>query len=210
MMEKENYRTQNVAEFLDFMLNFTASLSESITFHDLANSMTMSHCRRDVTDQHIKDLFIDDEKRVSALEADEAGFDDAVAFGKIQKLFKLMDTDNSGSLDHCELAMGMRKFTSCHDDLGKSIEECVATIQAVDDDGDGLLDEQEFAKLVAKFANSAEVELHYLIDFMVVQCSMQKNSKKEEEYLQAYRNKKVPDKRRRSSIFETMQNMWLS
>lgn len=212
MMEKGNDRTQDLAEFMDFMLNFSASLSGAIGFHDLANAVTISNCRRDVTDQDIKALFIDEEKLFSALEADEAGFEDIVAFGKLHRLFQLMDTDNSGTLDQCELAMGMRKFTSCRNELGKSIEECVAAIQAVDEDGDGHLDVREFAKLIAKFANKAEVEMHHLIDFMVVQCSMQSNSKKEEAYLEAYKKLKkptaTPTKKRGSHIFTSVQNMW--
>eukprot|EP00545_Synedropsis_sp_CCMP1620_P004956 CAMPEP_0119013660 /NCGR_PEP_ID=MMETSP1176-20130426/8697_1 /TAXON_ID=265551 /ORGANISM="Synedropsis recta cf, Strain CCMP1620" /LENGTH=466 /DNA_ID=CAMNT_0006966765 /DNA_START=187 /DNA_END=1587 /DNA_ORIENTATION=+ len=207
MMEKVNDRSQDVDEFLDFMLNFSAAVAGSVSFHDLANAMTFFSCRRDVTDQDIKELFIDDGKRFSALDADEAGFEDVVAYGKLHRLFQLMDEDNSGSLDHCELALGMRKFTSGNDDMSKSMEECMAAIQAVDDDGDGLLDVREFAKLIAKFANKAQVEVHHLIDFMVVQASMKCNSEQEEAYLQAYRALKAPVKRR-SSFLVAVQNVW--
>jgi hypothetical protein len=95
-----------------------------------------------------------------------------------------MDKAKSGYLDHCELALGMRKFTSYHDNLSKSLDECTAAIQAGDDDGE--LDVREFAKLIAKFANSAQIEMHHLIDFIVVQCSMKSNSKQEEDYLHAH------------------------
>jgi hypothetical protein len=206
-MDRGSDRTLDLAQFLDFMLNFSASLSDSsIIFHDLANAITISKCRRDVTDQDIKDLFIDEGKRFSAIRADETGFEDIATFGKLERLFRLMDKDKSGYLDQCELALGMRKFTSYHDDLSKSLDECTAAIQTVDDDGDGQLDVREFAKLIAKFANSAQVEMHHLINFVMVQCSMKSNSKQKEDYSHAHRKLHGPENRN-SHVFTAVRSM---
>lgn len=204
MMEVDDSRTLNMNEFLEFMLNFTASLPTRCALHEVTNAMTLSSCRETVSDHDIKDLFVDKAKRFDALQADDDGFEDILTLGKLHRLHRLMDRDKSGKLDQFELALGLRKFTVCRPDLQDTIEESLEAIRSVDEDGDGLLDVREFAKLLAKFANTAEVDLHRLIDFMVVQCSMECNCEEELAYIESYAKLKSDEASRRRSSFVTM------
>jgi hypothetical protein len=179
----ETDRTMDFNELMAFLLEICTSFPCSV--HELANATTISACRQDVTDHDIKDLFVDEDKRFMALEfAEDSGFEDVLAFGKLHRLHQLMDSDGSGTIDQSELALGLRKFTSCQSGMEESLAEAMAAIRAVDEDGDGELDTKEFAKLIARFANTAEVKLQNLIDFMVVQSSMKCNDQREKAFIE--------------------------
>lgn len=62
MMDWSGERTMDMEQFVAFMFNVFACLSELHSFHYLANAMTISACHQDVTDQDIKQMFQQDDE----------------------------------------------------------------------------------------------------------------------------------------------------
>ena len=189
MMNSSKPRPLNLNEFLDLMLNLCTFLPDDLSYAELANAMTVSYCRQDVTDDDIQDLFLDNEHFLDEfISADDDGFQDVLAMGKLQRLFALMDQDKNGYLSQCELALGIRKFVSCCQSelLQDTLENSSSLIMDVDQDEDGQLNLEEFSKLIVKLSRASHIQVHHLIDFLVIQCALQSNSEREISYIKAY------------------------
>ena len=62
-------------------------------------------------------------------------------------------------------------------------------ISSFDDNNDGKLSREEFAKMVITFAKSASVSPHELIDFMVVTSAVKDNSTVEKAYIKSVKTR---------------------
>ena len=109
--------------------------------------------------------------------------DQHIASGRMQRLFDLWDDDHNGFIDFAELTLGMRKFNECWADLDSSIAESQKAIKHFDKDQDGKLNRDEFADMLYEFADKADVDVHRLIDFMVVQSALRDKHEDEQAYV---------------------------
>eukprot|EP00542_Grammatophora_oceanica_P020638 CAMPEP_0194047640 /NCGR_PEP_ID=MMETSP0009_2-20130614/25089_1 /TAXON_ID=210454 /ORGANISM="Grammatophora oceanica, Strain CCMP 410" /LENGTH=514 /DNA_ID=CAMNT_0038693309 /DNA_START=184 /DNA_END=1728 /DNA_ORIENTATION=- len=191
--DNSSRNTLDYDQFSSLLLNVVAA--GSLNFHDVANSMTLSICKNDVTRTDLKDLFVGDEIYKTALAEQQGGSAvadyeilDALQYGRLNRLFDLWDLDHSNTLEFSELVLGMRKFHEAKE-VDKTVEESVEAFLAFDDNNDQVLDRQEFATLLAQFARAARVPLHELIDFMVVTSAVKDNSSVEQAYIESVKSR---------------------
>lgn len=84
-LEEDNQRTMNFTEFFEFVLSVFAALPSDTCFHDIANHMTLSARKQDVSDDDIKEVFL---KYSDAISHDHVHAKmDAVASRKLDRLF---------------------------------------------------------------------------------------------------------------------------
>ena len=185
------------AEFVELILNVVA-FSEGSRFHEIADAMTLSACRQDVTDNDIRELLLSPGLYKNALEdgidrdEEEKECDHDLTNGKLHRLFDMWDLDHNGALDVSEFATGMRKFQDMQD-IGATVDTTLDALQSCDEDNDNLLNRKEFAILLRRLATSTRVDLHRLIDFMVVQTALKDVSDKEQAYLETFKKLRARD-----------------
>ena len=103
-------RVLDYAQFSSLLLNIVAA--GSLDFHDVANSMTLSFCKNDVSRTDLSDFFLsDDTHRAVVADTDHTNIIDALQDGRMNRLFDLWDADHSGDLDFEEVVLG---FSTLH------------------------------------------------------------------------------------------------
>lgn len=104
-------RVLDYPQFSALLLNVVAA--GSLNFHDVANSMTLTFCKDDVSRTDLTDLFVGSDKYMSAMDAssaNESDVIDALQYGRMSRLFDLWDMDHSGDLDFTEVVLGLSKL----------------------------------------------------------------------------------------------------
>lgn len=185
-IDPNHHRTMNYEQFSELMLNLIASFPNYVDFHDIANSMTLSLARADVTDEDMKELFITNivfEDANTSDSVQQAISHDFLENGRLHRLFDLIDLDHNGVIDTGELTTALRKFHQTSMDLMITIDEAIASIDRFDRNHDGSLNKHEFASMLMFFAGAAEVSVHELIDFMVVQVALKDEDLKDQAYI---------------------------
>lgn len=118
LMCDDNTRKLDYSQYMSLILNVVAA--GSLNFHDVANSMTLSVCKNDVTRTDLSDLFITDDMYKTAVEEHNKGTNpskadllDALQYGRLNRLFALWDLDVSayvwaeGSGVSCQFSHGL-------------------------------------------------------------------------------------------------------
>lgn len=208
MHEATEQRNLTMEQFIELVLNITAASSTPLESHEIANAMTLSICRQDVSDEDIKDLFLNREAFQDALaddEEDDIELEDIVSFGKLVRLFDSLDLSKDGYLDVTEVALFLRKYQPASMDMAETLQETIDSIEASDQDGDRKLNRSDFAHLITKLAHSTQMEIHRFIDFLVVQTVLKDDSAKDIRYLRVHREmRKNARQQRRGSLQATM------
>lgn len=210
MVDSQTRRNINREEFTELILNIAAAAPNQLQFHEIANAMTLSICRQDVSDDDIKELFLNREACETALadkDEDELEVEDILSFGKLNRLFDLLDMTKDGYLDVMEVALFFRKYQSDVVDMEETIKETLDAIAAVDQNGDLKLDRKDFSILVTKLAHGSMVEIHRFVDFLVVQTALKDNDEKDLNYLDAYRKLQEAEHEQKSSFFSVQSFM---
>lgn len=188
MFDEENKRTLDYPQFTKLILNIVAASPEDVKFEDVADAMTLAACQpTEMTEDDMATLFLGDEmyKAVLELQQEEKEFSDVISalqYGRMTRLFDLWDLDHDGYIDFSELVLGMRKFQDAKH-IDATLEESVAAMLQFDENDDQRLDRTEFAIFLAKFSSKVGVDLHELIDFMVVTSALKDNDEAEKEYV---------------------------
>ncbi len=176
--DKDDLRTLNHYEFSEFMLNVLALVPEEMTFHDLADAVTLSVTRDDVSEENLKELMMDPDDMIA-----KAGFplehptsDLIFACGRLHRLFSMLDTNHDKHVNISEFLPFLERYNPGSNQKRKS-----AVFSQYDTNRDGRLDFQEFATMIIKFAGS-DVDPHKLIDYLCVQVALCDNLKDESAY----------------------------
>ena len=112
--DNEEDRVMDYTRFSSLLLNIVAA--GGLNFHDVANSMTLSFCKGDVTQAELMDIFTDDAHLHTlpdlVVQDPDATAEVATTLqnGRMNRLFNLWDTDHSGDLDFEEVVLG---FSTC-------------------------------------------------------------------------------------------------
>jgi hypothetical protein len=105
-------RVLDYTQFSSLLLNVVAA--GRLNFHEVANSMTLTFCKDDVSRTDLSDLFVgDDMHKVAAdkgKDIDQSDIINILQNGRMSRLFDLWDIDHSGDLDVEEVALGFRKL----------------------------------------------------------------------------------------------------
>ncbi|CAB9512864.1 Stress-induced-phosphoprotein 1 [Seminavis robusta] len=188
MVEKDDSRELDFESFTRLILNFCAV--GGMRFDEVADGLTILMCQPTVmTEQEMAQLLVADEMYSMAKDFQDSSQEaievmDALSYGKMHKLFTLWDENNDGALDYEELLKGMRKYQSAMD-IDESVQRAALAMLAFDQDGNQKLDKEEFAHALTKFARGIEVDLHELIDFLVIVSALSDNDPMESAYIKA-------------------------
>ena len=197
-IDKDSTRSMHFDEFAEFMLNVVTAFPRHISYHEIFNAMTLSAYRQDVTNEDMQELFTNHEIYEDALGDDkksaEVADHNSLAYVKACKLFDIWDLDHDQTLTVDELAVGMRKFQKAKQ-MEETIEESETAMLAMDKNGDGVLDKEEFALLVNKFSRASGADILTFVDFLCVQTVLRDNTPEEEAYIKSIQKIKSPNKR---------------
>mmetsp|Transcript_37246 Transcript_37246/g.81099 ORF Transcript_37246/g.81099 Transcript_37246/m.81099 type:complete len:450 (-) Transcript_37246:83-1432(-) len=188
MYDEDENKTLDYVEFTKLVLNVISTAPDDVSFDEMIDDMLKAAAMPAVmSEEDLAMLVVADEMQKAVMELEETAREiaevvDAVQYGRMQRLFDLWDLDHDGSIDFSELALGMRKFQEAKD-MEDTIAETVAAMLTFDENDDQKLDRVEFAVFLAKYAQAAEIDLHELIDFMVVASALKDNSEAEKAYI---------------------------
>lgn len=172
-LDHDDSRTLDYKEFAHLILGFCAAAEKS--FNDMADDLTLALSSDEIamTEEDLAGLYISDEYYQSAKDLvdamkEEVKVEDVLGYGRLLKLFALLDENHDGGLDANELAKGLQKFHTAMGMESNAGLEAAMLVLVSDDDGDAVLDKTEFARAMVKYADANEVGVHDLVDFMCV------------------------------------------
>lgn len=186
MFDEDSNKTLDYLEFSKLIMNVVYQFGED--FEELIDDMLKCASQPAVmSDEDLALLVVGDEMATAAteladLEKEVAEVINVVEYGRMQRLFDLWDLDHDGTIDFSELALGMRKFHEAKS-MEDTLAETVAAMLTFDENDDQKLDRVEFAVFLAKFSKAAEVDLHELIDFMVVASALKDDDEAEKAFI---------------------------
>lgn len=192
MLDEEDKRTLNFEQFAKLMLHVVTAAGKK--FVDMADKMTLALIStRSVSQEDISKLvfgealynLVKDEKEEHRELLETM---DAFQYGRIQRLFQLWDSDNDGEISLPELLTGMNKFKTAIE-MDESVSRAaLAVIGFDDDDPDQTLSPLEFAVGLANYAAATEVDIHDLVDFLVMAAVLEDDSPEEQAYMRGISN----------------------
>lgn len=176
--DKGDLRTLNHHEFSEFMLNVLAIVPDGISFHDLADAVTLSVTRDNVSEEDLKELMMDPDELVAraAVSLEHPTSDLIFAYGRLQRLFTMLDTNHDYTVNVAEFLPFLGRYNP-----GTDRERKNAVFLEYDSNRDGRLDFEEFANMIMKFAGN-DVDPHKLIDYLCVQVALGDNAQNESAY----------------------------
>lgn len=170
MHDANDHRTLNFHEFCELVLNVHVAFSDNISFHDLADAMTLSLARQDVCDVDLSHLMTNQEELIEKSKSPNPVLDIEadLTYGRLQRLFVMIDADHDETINSDELMAFLRTYRDTSKELVKQI------LASYDLDNDGKLSFEEFASMIIKFAGN-EFDSHKLIDYLCVQVALSDN-----------------------------------
>mmetsp|Transcript_1310 Transcript_1310/g.1698 ORF Transcript_1310/g.1698 Transcript_1310/m.1698 type:complete len:490 (+) Transcript_1310:283-1752(+) len=185
MADKDENRTLDYNEFVQVMLNMLhaaqAKFDEVAAM--LAEAMS-NHAGMDSQEREQAEAHYNQQQDMINELKEKRNIKDALNYAKLHKLYDLWDTSDDGFLSYEELTLGLRKYMKTMN-LVAMTEETLFTFLKYDKNKDQMLNKNEFANLIVKFAKKTKTQLHKLIDFLAVLSVLQENDKKEEEYIKS-------------------------
>jgi len=195
-MDENDDRTIDYEQFARLILSFCAAAETS--FDDMADDLTLALSQDTVTmtEEELAVLYISDEyysaaKDLEGALKEEVKVQSLLGYGRLLKLFDLLDEDKDGGISTEELAIGLKKF---HAAMGiESDEQLEAALLMFGSDtkGDSKLGKEDFARAMVTYASANDVDVHELVDFMSVSALM--DTEKREGYNKAIRQSVAGD-----------------
>jgi hypothetical protein len=136
----DNYETIDYPGFCEFVKKL--SDTNATDFHDIINSIALGVGRQVATDKDAREVFTDTSAYEKALHSEVAAVsenDAILLYGKMERLYDLLDSDHDGSLDISEVALFVRRFQR-DKDIDRTISESIHAMFAADTNGDNRLD----------------------------------------------------------------------
>mmetsp|Transcript_26877 Transcript_26877/g.40680 ORF Transcript_26877/g.40680 Transcript_26877/m.40680 type:complete len:477 (+) Transcript_26877:26-1456(+) len=185
MYDRDHNRTLEYNEFAQFILGICAA--GQMQFNDIAEALIDAVSYSDDMDMRSLELakalytnrqnFIDQFKEQSAVE-------NVLEYIKIDKLYDLWDTDDSGSISYEELTLGLRKYMKTTN-LVAMTEETLFMMLENDGNKDQVLEKDQFATFLVRFAKKTEKNIYELIDFLAALSVLKENDEAEKEYIKS-------------------------
>ena len=189
MVDSNEDRQLKFVDFTELIISVLVAASSSqlqLQFHEIMNAITLSVCRQDVTDTDIQALFLNHhavEDALASITEEEHELEDMLSFGKLQRLFDLLDLSKDGFLDIAEVALFLRKHQSDQVDMDETFHATIDSMVAVGHNEDKKLDRRDFTILVMRLARGAGVQVHRFVDFLLIQSALKDDKKKDMEYI---------------------------
>ena len=170
-LDEDGSRTLDYEQFARLILSIVTATGH--TFDEVADMLTLAMTVNDsMSEREYEELLIADELFGAAANLEdeideEVEVADALSYGRLRKLFDLVDADHSGLINFEELRTGLQGLQVA---LGKdpdSLDTAVA-FMGFDEDGDNKLNPEEFTRALIAYSKILSVDLHELIDYMCV------------------------------------------
>jgi Ca2+-binding EF-hand superfamily protein len=176
--DSNDLRLLSLCEFSEFLLNIIAVSPEGTTIHDLADEMTLSVARDKVSERDLKELFMNTVECLPDVdsEIEHPTADLFFAYGRLERLFTMLDRNHDSFLSPNELFHLLRRYT-----MSSTATEKAELFSKYDVNADGRLDFEEFAKMIISFAGT-KLDPHKLIDYLCVQVSLDDDWEQAKEY----------------------------
>lgn len=219
MMDRKEDATRelNYREFTNLLINVSASCQPNDThFHDIADAMTYA-CA--VADQNLSkdmvsvlaDVQIDkafEPGKVAQHLQEEKGIS-RLTYGRIQNLFRMIDTDGSGFIEADEMVISFRKLQGTSKDIDETIEDAVTMIAEVDRDKDQRLNLDEYAVLLCSLASSLDTDVNELVSYMAVELALRDDNEADLDYARKMK-KRVARKVKAKELQSESSWKWLN
>eukprot|EP00527_Entomoneis_sp_CCMP2396_P002883 CAMPEP_0198150216 /NCGR_PEP_ID=MMETSP1443-20131203/49969_1 /TAXON_ID=186043 /ORGANISM="Entomoneis sp., Strain CCMP2396" /LENGTH=443 /DNA_ID=CAMNT_0043815469 /DNA_START=61 /DNA_END=1392 /DNA_ORIENTATION=- len=189
MFDENSDRSLDYEEFARFMITIVAASSQSATFDDVADAMTLLAGQEvQLAPEEIKSLYELNESVQTLLSIkEEQEILENVSESQLTKagsLFFMWDLDEDGVISIQELILGLRKFEQT-DSLKVTVDEAIGLMETYDVDGDHNLSPTEFCLFMVQFAELAGAGLDDTLDFMIATSALETNSEAEVKFLRA-------------------------
>jgi len=179
----DSKRTLTYEKFAKLVLSMAGA--SGIPFDTLVDQLKEA-MKKPVSDAAIQEILVTQQglheaQAKLAAERERKKTLDALSYSRTSKLFDLWDTDQSGALSFQELMTGLRKYQRAlvtghiSGDFAQHVPGVMADVErdallvmGHDKDSNQELDKEEFAHAMSNYAEHIGVDLHELIDFMVV------------------------------------------
>ena len=183
MLDKDDQRVLGFQQFAKLILAIAATTG--ITFDEVADDLTLALTsdEAELDEEVLERLTLADEEYVKAREQEhklnqhreEVLSMDPLSYNRSVRLFDMWDANGDGTIDFDELYDGLCKYhAAAKDDRDEREIEMIAKklMEHQDVDGNELLDRDEFACAMVKYAGFVDADLHELIDYMCVVTSL--------------------------------------
>lgn len=183
MLDKDDQRVLGFQQFAKLILAIAATTG--ITFDEVADDLTLALTSEDaeLDEEVLKRLTLADKEYIQAREQEkkmnqqreEVLSMDPLSYNRCVRLFDLWDDNGDGSIDFDELFEGLCKYHAAAKDNRDEHEiELIAKklMEHQDVDGNEVLDRDEFACAMVRYAGFVNADLHELIDYMCVVTSL--------------------------------------
>jgi Ca2+-binding EF-hand superfamily protein len=183
MLDKDDQRVLGFQQFAKLILAIAATTG--ITFDEVADDLTLALTSDDaeLDAEVLERLTLADEEYVQARDQErklnqhreEVLSMDPLSYNRSVRLFDLWDVNGDGEIDFDELFEGLCKYhAAAKDQRDESEIELIAQklMEHQDVDGNNVLDRDEFACAMVKYAGFVNADLHELIDYMCVVTSL--------------------------------------
>ena len=183
MLDKDDQRVLGFQQFAKLILAIAATTG--ITFDEVADDLTLALTSEEaeLDEEVLERLTLADEEYVQAREQEkklnehrkEVLSMDPLSYNRSVRLFDMWDVNGDGTIDFDELFEGLCKYhAAAKDDRDEREIEMIAKklMEHQDVDGNELLDRDEFACAMVKYAGFVDADLHELIDYMCVVTSL--------------------------------------
>lgn len=184
MHDANDHRTLNFQEFCELVLNVHVAFSENVSFHDLADAITLSLAREDVCCIDLSHLMTNQEELIEKSKTSHPNLDvdSNLTYGRLQRLFVMLDVDHDESINSVEFMSFLRTYDG---ETSKEIGEQL--LASYDLDNDGKLDFEEFANMIITFAGD-DVDPHKLIDYLCVQVALSDDIPRQQAHQRSLRS----------------------
>ena len=174
MLDKDDQRVLGFQQFAKLILAIAATTG--ITFDEVADDLTLALTsdEAELDEEVLERLTLADEEYVKAREQEhklnqhreEVLSMDPLSYNRSVRLFDMWDANGDGTIDFDELYDGLCKYhAAAKDDRDEREIEMIAKklMEHQDVDGNELLDRDEFACAMVKYAGFVDADLHELI-----------------------------------------------
>eukprot|EP00522_Entomoneis_paludosa_P007214 CAMPEP_0172450224 /NCGR_PEP_ID=MMETSP1065-20121228/8661_1 /TAXON_ID=265537 /ORGANISM="Amphiprora paludosa, Strain CCMP125" /LENGTH=572 /DNA_ID=CAMNT_0013202001 /DNA_START=227 /DNA_END=1945 /DNA_ORIENTATION=+ len=185
MMDKEDKRTVNYEQFGRLMMGIVATLGKDKSFDQMADELVLAlTTNTTILEKDKASLFVAESVYTDFQAQTKQQNENAISYGRLNKLFQIWDTDKNGGMDYDELKIGLYKFEKSAG-LSNKIE-AAGVFDAFDNKQfDEGLNPQEFASVMENYSHTFNIDLHQLIDFMCLNAVLPDD--RAEQYTRAYR-----------------------
>jgi Ca2+-binding EF-hand superfamily protein len=186
MMDGKQDRQLDYHEFTNLLYNVTAACPPGTHFHDIADAMTVAGA------SHDKVHAVEISRLLAAVALDRVFVQNKVpkelhmtplSYGRVQNLFRMSETDNSGFVEVHELVMSIRKLQGTSKDIDQTIEDTVALIAHVDKKQAQRVDLREYAAFISTLASALNTDVNELVSYLAVELALRDNDEEEQAYV---------------------------